>query len=100
MRPTRGTFEEWNEIHAKKHDLDKFYNHPNRLFRYIENKRIKKLIQAAKIGSADLVLDLGCGIGNILEKIETGILYGVDISAIQIERAKKRLKGKATLIKS
>ena len=41
MRPTEESFEKWNEEHAKKHDLDKFYNHPNFIFRYIEIKRIK-----------------------------------------------------------
>ena len=100
MRPTIDTFEEWNETHAIKHDLDKFYNHPNRIFRYIENKRVKILIGFAEINDQDTVLDVGCGIGNILERIDKGILYGVDISKVQIEKAKNRLGSKAILTKS
>src|SRR5437016_14290780 len=99
MKPTAETFEQWNEVHALKHDLDKFYNHPNRLFRYIENKMVSTLIKFAEIKEDNLVLEVGCGAGNILERISKGILYGVDISSIQIERAKKRLGGKATIIK-
>jgi len=99
MRPTRETFEEWNEEHAGNHDLDKFYSHPNRLFRYIENKRINTLLHYINAGDDDKILDVGCGIGNILERISKGALYGIDISAIQIQRASKRLGNKVILIK-
>ncbi|NOS86296.1 MAG: methyltransferase domain-containing protein [Ignavibacteria bacterium] len=98
MKPSPAGFEKWNEVHAIKHDLDKFYNHPNRLFRYIENKRINILLREADIGADDKVLEVGCGAGHILERIPQGKLTGVDISTIQIERAKKRLAGKAELI--
>ncbi len=98
MKPSPAGFEKWNEEHAIKHDLDKFYNHPNRLFRYIENKRINILLREADIGPDDKVLEVGCGAGHILERIPRGKLTGVDISAIQIERAEKRYSGKAELI--
>jgi ubiquinone/menaquinone biosynthesis C-methylase UbiE len=91
MRPTKETFEKWNEELATKHDLDKFYNHHIFAFRYIEQRRIQKLIDLAEIEPSDKVLEVGCGAGHILEKIKTGQLYGIDISEIQIDRAKKRL---------
>jgi len=100
MKPTKETFEQWNEIHALKHDLDKFYNHPNKIFRYIENKRIETLIELADIKETDLVLEIGCGAGHILERIKKGRLFGIDISYIQIERAKKRLNDNVLLTKS
>jgi len=100
MRPTKESFEQWNEIHAKNHDLDKFYNHPNRIFRYIECKRISVLLGFADINENDKVLEIGCGIGNILERIKKGHLYGVDISEVQIERAKKRLGSGVNLTKA
>ena len=100
MRPSPGEFEKWNEEHAIKHDLDKFYNHPNRLFRYIENKRISVLLNEANIGPEDKVLEVGCGAGHILEKIPHGKLTGIDISPVQIERAGARLGSKAELIKA
>jgi ubiquinone/menaquinone biosynthesis C-methylase UbiE len=100
MKPTEETFYEWNEEHARKHDLDKFYNHPNKLFKYIENKRIRVLIDFAEIGTDSTVLEVGCGAGHILERIDKGILYGIDISSIQIDRARERLRHKVFLKKS
>lgn len=100
MKPSIEDFEKWNEEHAIKHDLDKFYNHPNRLFRYIENKRIQVLIREAEINGNSRILEIGCGAGHILEKINDGILTGIDISQTQIDRAKKRLGNKAELIKA
>lgn len=100
MRPQPGEFEKWNEEHAIKHDLDKFYNHPNRLFRFIENKRIRVLIAEANIGANDNVLEVGCGAGHILERITTGKLTGIDISPVQIQRAKARLGSKVTLLEA
>ena len=100
MKPTAENFYEWNEEHAEKHDLDKFYNHPNALFRYIENKRIRVLIDFADIKDDNTVLEVGCGAGHILERINKGKLYGTDISAIQIDRARKRLGDNVVLEKS
>lgn len=100
MRPTTDTFEKWNEIHAEKHNLDKFYNHPNPIFRYIENKRIKKLIELAEIKNNDKVIEVGCGAGHILERIIAGKLYGIDISEIQIKRAREKLGSKVELLKA
>ncbi|RPI14086.1 MAG: class I SAM-dependent methyltransferase [Ignavibacteriae bacterium] len=100
MRPTTETFEKWNEEHAKKHDLDEFYNHPNPVFRYIENKRIKRLIELADIKADDKVIEVGCGAGHILERIKQGKLYGIDISEVQIKRAKERLGSRVNLQKT
>jgi ubiquinone/menaquinone biosynthesis C-methylase UbiE len=100
MKPTAETFEQWNEEHAVKHDLDRFYNHPNPLVRYIENKRIRTLIDLAAIEETDDVLEVGCGAGHILERIGKGHLHGIDISAIQIRRARERLGHRAELKQS
>ena len=100
MRPTVDTFERWNEEHAIRHDLDKFYNHPSRLVRYIENERIRILIDLAAIKTTDRVLEVGCGAGHILERIDRGRLYGIDISDVQVERARARLGARAELRKS
>lgn len=100
MKPTKETFEQWNEELASKHDLDKFYNHSNFAFRYIEQKRIDKLIELAEIKPSDKILEVGCGAGHILEKIKTGKLYGIDISEIQIERTRKRMGNRVELKKA
>jgi ubiquinone/menaquinone biosynthesis C-methylase UbiE len=96
-RPGKDDFAAWNEIHAEKHDLDKFYNHPNRIFRFIENKRVNVLVEFADIKVDSLVLDAGCGNGHILERIDKGKLTGIDISPLQIQRAKAKIGDKAEL---
>ena len=100
MKPTAETFEQWNEEHAIRHDLDKFYNHPNPLLRYIENKRVRTLIDLAAIKDTDDVLEVGCGAGHILERVGKGRLHGIDISAIQIQRARERLGHRVELKQS
>lgn len=100
LRPTKETFEIWNEEHAVKYDLDKFYNHPNPVFRYIERKRIRKLIELADIKQTDKVLEVGCGAGHILEQVKYGKLFGIDISGIQIQRSGKRLGDRVELKKA
>jgi ubiquinone/menaquinone biosynthesis C-methylase UbiE len=100
LKPEKEHFEAWNEEHAIKHDLDKFYNHPNRLFRYIENKRIRVLLDTAQIEPQHRVLEIGCGAGHILERIKTGKLTGIDISSVQVKRARKKLGSKAEIIQA
>lgn len=98
MKPAKENFAKWNEEHALKHNLDKFYNHPNRLFRYIENKRIRILLDFAKIESDSEVLEVGCGTGHIIERIKQGKITGIDVSEVQVKRAKKRIGDKANII--
>ena len=45
------------------------------------------------------MLDVGCGGGNILEKITKGKRYGIDLSETLLKIAKKRLGSQATLLK-
>ena len=64
MKPNKENFEQWNEYHAEKHDLEEFYNHPNYFFRYIEQKRIKKLYskpcRVLFVTFAIFMLDIKC----------------------------------------
>jgi ubiquinone/menaquinone biosynthesis C-methylase UbiE len=100
MKPSPDEFEKWNEEHAIKYDLDKFYGHPNRIFRFIENKRINVLLKLAEINENNSVLEIGCGAGHILERINKGKLTGIDIADIQVKRSKTRLGSKAEIIKA
>jgi SAM-dependent methyltransferase len=44
------------------------------------------------LGAADSVLDLGCGDGRLTERIGARELTGADVSAVALERARRRLR--------
>ena len=86
-------FIEWNDRMFKKYSPDGMYNHPNFIIRWIERKRIKAIKKLANIKDDEKVLELGCGDGYILAFLNAGEIYGIDISQVAIDRAKKRLSG-------
>jgi len=101
MRVTKGTFKSWNEGMIKKYDPDLFHSHPNRIIRYIERKRVRLILHYLNPRAKDGILEVGCGAGNILEKITGGsLLVGIDISEFILQKAGNRLKNRTTLLKA
>jgi ubiquinone/menaquinone biosynthesis C-methylase UbiE len=94
-------FKEWNEEMVKKYDPDAFHHHPNPIVRFIENKRVKIILKLIAIHYKDGgLLEVGCGAGNILEKAPLGNLFGVDISAFILAKARQKLSKKANLFQA
>jgi len=94
-------FKEWNDKMVKKYDPDAFHHHPNPVVRFIERKRVKAILQLTYIDDGGgRILEVGCGAGNILEKAPLGNLFGVDISAFTLTKAKQKLRGKASLFQA
>lgn len=92
-------FVEWNEAMSIKHNPDFHHNHPNPLMRIMENKRTTSILSYLEIEQKDKVLDVGCGAGNMLERVGKGKLYGIDLSAFALGLAKSRLNNNAILQK-
>ncbi len=90
-------FRAWNEDMAVKYNPEYFHNSRNIFIRWIESKRVDKIIEHASIYRGKKVLEVGCGAGNILEKIPFDKLFGIDISDSLLRRAKIRLNKKAYL---
>lgn len=90
-------FEKWNDNMFKKYNTDNYYNHPNPLIRYIENKRISSIIKFLKLKGSDKVLEIGCGGGHILERIDKGEITGLDLSNYALTLAKERLSNKKNI---
>ena len=84
-------FRQWNERMVMKYDPDAFHQHPNPFVRFIESKRVKTILKLMETHEDDRVIELGCGAGNIIEKVSSGKLFGVDISSIILTKAKKKL---------
>ncbi|MBI4145222.1 class I SAM-dependent methyltransferase [Candidatus Woesearchaeota archaeon] len=87
-------FRDWNESMFIKYDNEHCVNHPNPLLRFVEHRRIRTLLRFCAIKDGDKVLEVGCGSGYVLNLINRGELYGIDISKTAIEWAKRKLSAK------
>ena len=74
-----------------KYDPDAFHQHPNPFVRFIESKRVRTILKLMETHEDDRVIELGCGAGNVIEKVSRGKLFGVDISSFILTKAKKKL---------
>jgi len=94
-------FREWNEKMVTKYDPDAFHHHPSAVVRFIENRRVKAIFKLMgrpyKRGG---VLEVGCGAGNILEKVPPGNLFGVDISGFILTKARQKLGNRVCLFQA
>jgi ubiquinone/menaquinone biosynthesis C-methylase UbiE len=86
-------FRQWNERMVMKYDPNAFHQHPNPFVRFIESKRVKTILKLMETHGGDRVIEVGCGAGNVIEKVSRGKLFGVDISDFILCKAKQKLKG-------
>jgi ubiquinone/menaquinone biosynthesis C-methylase UbiE len=65
-----------------------------------QNAKIDNLLKRMKLGSNELVLDVGCGTGFLFQHISknVGLLVGVDVSAKALMEAKKRTKNMPNIV--
>jgi len=91
------SFEDWNERMAEEWDFDAYYNTPNVIIRYLEQKRTFWILEFLRTKNNDKILEIGCGAGHIIEKLDGGILYGIDLSKRLLSIARDRLGSRAEL---
>ena len=92
MKKNIENFETWNEEMSKKYNPDRYHQSSNLIIRFIENKRVKQILSFLKINENDTVIEIGCGVGDILSRLDKGILTGMDISQYILDIAKKKYK--------
>jgi len=80
-----------------KYDPDAFHHHSNPFIRFVEHRRVNTIVKLMDIHKEACVLEIGCGAGNVIEKINSGKLFGVDISRSILNKAKLKLNKKAHL---
>ena len=94
-------FRAWNDKMIQKYDPDAFHHHSNPVIRFIEIKRVKTILRLMDEHCKEgRVLEVGCGAGNILEKVPSANLFGIDISALVLFKAKERLRENGLLLQS
>lgn len=91
-------FSDWNEQMVARHDPEAFHQHPRAVVRWVENTRVTAALRLLEAGSSYRVLDIGCGAGNVLERIQAQERHGIDLSGVMAERARKRLGKAATIV--
>ena len=84
--------EAWNDRMARLYNPDAFITKSGFLIRVVEASRIRVTNKMLDIGPHDHVLDLGCGPGNLLEKLNGERVVGVDLSDSLLELARERTK--------
>ena len=90
-------FLKWNEVMFEKYTNERLYFHPNFVIRYIENKRVKLIVNAVKGETKNKVLEIGCGEAYILRKLKNKNIIGLDISDIALKYAKDKLKNNSSV---
>lgn len=93
-------FKQWNETMVKKYDPDSFHHHSNPFVRFIERKRVKSISNMMNLDKENRIIEIGCGAGNIIEKVPMGKLFGMDISSFILAKAKQKLKERANLFQA
>ena len=84
------------ELIMENDHMEKLYNSKNPLVRYIHVERLKKIVSLIPKQKNLKILDAGCGEGQLLLRIQkifssfNAELYGVDVTNVALERAKKR----------
>lgn len=96
---TRERFVAWNEEMAKRHNPDLYHTASPLPVRLLERYRVRVLLQLLAARPTDRVLEVGCGAGNVLERVDARFRVGVDISDFLLGKARQRLGTRATLLR-
>jgi ubiquinone/menaquinone biosynthesis C-methylase UbiE len=65
-----------------------------------QNSKIERILNSMKLGSNEIVLDLGCGTGFLFPHIDKQVelLVGIDVSSKALREAKKRTKNMPNIV--
>src|SRR5262249_59620157 len=84
-------FKSWNDAMVEKYDVEQFHDHPSPLIRYIERKRVRRILALLAARPGDRVLEVGCGAGNILAQIAGDRRCGIRLAESLLAKAARRL---------
>lgn len=81
----------WNEAMVRRYDIERYYAEAAAPVRWIEERRIRAVVELADRAPGDRVLDVGCGVGHVLERFGPRNVVGVDLSPTMLSGARRRL---------
>src|SRR5882724_5707160 len=83
---------------VEKYDVEQFHDHPSPLIRYIERKRVRRILALLAARPGDRVLEIGCGAGNILAQVSGARRFGIDLAESLLAKAARRLAKRGILV--
>jgi ubiquinone/menaquinone biosynthesis C-methylase UbiE len=93
---TEKKFEDWNEEMARRYDPEAYHERSFILIRWMERMRVNVILAFINSSSNHSVLEVGCGAGNVLERVNSDHRVGIDLSTFLLNKAKKRLRTSAS----
>lgn len=85
-------FAEWNDRMAHLYDPEDYHLRSGAVVRLIEGRRIAAAIRLLAPREGHRILEVGCGAGNLLEKVPRAWLAGIDLSPFLLEKSQRRLE--------
>lgn len=74
--------------------MDKLYNSKNFLIKFVHNNRLNSIAKMIPDKGKFKIFDAGCGEGHLIKKLNSknsnNLYYGVDVTEIALQKAKKR----------
>lgn len=90
-RMTDEEFAAWNERMAHTYDPEQYHESGNPIVRWIERRRVARLLKLLAPRLEHRVLEVGVGAGNILEQVRSKKRAGIDLSQFLLTKAARRL---------
>jgi len=100
---TKKTFSDvvtWNEVMVEKYDPEAYHLHSPLPIRLIEKMRVGAVLEAVQSPSDSSILEIGCGAGNVMERLRDAKRFGVDLSFRMAARSRERLKNRIVVLQA
>lgn len=90
-------FEDWNEEMAQRYDPEAYHERSFFVIRWMERIRVNAVLALLRTSASSHVLEVGCGAGNVLQRVKSNYRVGIDLSAFLLKKAHRRLSTGAVL---
>lgn len=87
-RQSISNFRLWNEEMGVKYSPDDYHERSFFPIKFVEKLRIKTILRLLNARKNDIILEIGCGAGNLMQAFDQGWVIGIDLSSALLKIAK------------